>query len=78
MAWKSMVIIRRMTIVAAVAVPCKAILQPRQVLLPTTSTFKIWGEPKTLSTKSNCQDDISIAKCLDNSQLSKFLYLRIV
>jgi len=65
-----MVIIRRMTIVAAVAVPCKAILQPRQVLLPTTSTFKIWGEPKTLSTKPTCQDDISIAKCLDNSQLS--------
>jgi len=62
-----MVIIRRLSLVAAVAVPCKAILQPRQVLMPTSSTLKIWGEPKVLVTRPLSQDDISIS-CLDNTQ----------
>ena len=62
-----MVIIRRLSLVAAVAVPCKAILQPRQVLMPTSSTLKIWGEPKVLVTRPLSQDDISI-NCLDNTQ----------
>ena len=62
-----MVIIRRLSLVAAVAVPCKAILQPRQVLMPTSSTLKIWGEPKVLVTRPLSQDDISL-NCLDNTQ----------
>jgi len=68
-----MVIIRRLSIVAAVAVPCKALLLPRQVFLPTTTTFKIWGEPKVLTSKPQTPDDIPIAKCLDKCQEGQLL-----
>ena len=69
-----MVIIRRLSLVAAVAVPCKAILQPRQVLMPTSSTLKIWGEPKVLVTRPITQDDISL-NCLDNTQQGDFFFV---